>query len=62
MQFLCYVLIYADDMLVTDPSFSPISNIIHKLNENFSLKHLDKPDYFLAIEVKYLNKCYMLLT
>ncbi|MCH79675.1 retrovirus-related Pol polyprotein from transposon TNT 1-94, partial [Trifolium medium] len=57
-----YVLVYVDDILLTGSSSAILHDLIGKLNAQFALKHLGKPDYFLGIEVKYLSTGSVLLT
>jgi hypothetical protein len=45
------VLIYVDDILITDSTSHLIQDLIHKLNIKFVLKQLGEVDYFLGIEV-----------
>lgn len=57
-----YALVYVDDILITGSSSKLVADLISKLNSNFALKHLGKPDYFLEIEVKYLDNGSIILT
>jgi histone deacetylase 1/2 len=47
------VLIYVDDIILTDSSSTQISSLIAKLNSVFALRDLGKLSYFLGIEVTY---------
>jgi histone deacetylase 1/2 len=49
-----YVLIYVDDILITNSAPQAIQDLIHKLNIHFALKQLSELDYFLGIEVHHL--------
>jgi histone deacetylase 1/2 len=57
-----YVLVYVDDILLTGSSSSLLHSLISKLNSQFALKQMGKPDYFLGIEVQHLSNGNMLLT
>lgn len=57
-----HALVYVDDILITGSSAALVNDLIAKLHATFALKQLGKPDYFLGIEVKYLNNSCMLLT
>jgi histone deacetylase 1/2 len=57
-----YVLVYVDDILLTGSSSTLLQDLISKLNSQFALKHMGKPDYFLGIEVHHLPNGNMLLT
>lgn len=47
-----YILVYVDDILITNSSQKLIKELIKKLNKNFALKELGSLSYFLGIEVK----------
>jgi histone deacetylase 1/2 len=57
-----YVLVYVDDILLTGSSSTILHDLIAKLNSQFALKHMGRPDYFLGIEVQYLPSGNLLLT
>ena len=46
-----YLLIYADDMLITGNSSTSIHTVISQLNYHFSLKDLGEVNLFLCVEV-----------
>lgn len=57
-EITLYASVYADDILIIGSS----SSMVHKLRLKFSLKHLDKFDYFMGIKVKHLkNGCMCLI-
>lgn len=43
-----YLLVYVDNIIITDSSTSLIQQLTSKLNSSFSLKQLGKLDYFLV--------------
>ena len=45
------MLVYVDDIIVTDNNHTFIKSLVSKLNSEFSLKDLGDLDYFLGIEV-----------
>lgn len=56
------MLLYVDDIIVTDLSSPRISALISKLNAEFALKQLGDLDYFLGIEIKRLPSGSLLLS
>ncbi|RDX67550.1 hypothetical protein CR513_53561, partial [Mucuna pruriens] len=60
--FCLYVLIYVDDILITDSSPTLVQSLISKLHSVFALKQLGTLDYFLGIEVKSLSNGSLLLS
>ncbi|XP_025677945.1 uncharacterized mitochondrial protein AtMg00810-like [Arachis hypogaea] len=56
-----YILVYVDDILVTESSQAEISNLVIQLNAVFALKDLGEMNYFLGIEAVKLNDSEMLL-
>lgn len=57
-----YALVYVEDIIITGTLSKLITDLIHKLNHQFALKELGKPDYFLGIEVKTLADGSLLMT
>lgn len=57
-----FALVYVDDSLITGSATSLIHDLIRKLHATFALNHMDKPDYFLGIEVKYQANGSIILT
>ncbi|XP_058784000.1 uncharacterized mitochondrial protein AtMg00810-like [Vicia villosa] len=57
-----YVLVYVDDILMTGSSSHLIHKLINQLRQQFSLKKLGKPEYFLGLEVKYQRNGSLILT
>ena len=57
-----YLLVYVDDIIITDSSASLIQQLTSKLNTVFSLKQLCHLDYFLGLEIKYLPNNSILMT
>lgn len=47
---LILFLIYVDDIIVTGPSISSISRLIRTLQDDFALKDLGPPHFFLGVE------------
>ena len=47
------VLVYVDDIIITDSSSTPISSLIAKLDSVFALRDLGQLSFFLGIEVSY---------
>jgi hypothetical protein len=45
-----FVLVYVDDILVTNNSFSTITHLISKLKGEFEVKYLKALSYFLGIQ------------
>lgn len=52
---ITYVLVYVDDILVTDSDTTAITSLIAQLNSEFSLKDLGEDHYFLGIQVSHTN-------
>ncbi|RVW15960.1 Retrovirus-related Pol polyprotein from transposon RE1 [Vitis vinifera] len=52
---ITYVLVYVDDILVTDSDTTAITSLIAQLNLEFSLKDLGEDHYFLGIQVSHTN-------
>ena len=59
---IIYLLVYVDDIIITDSSVNLVQQFPVKLHSNFSLKQLGKLDYFWGIEVKTLTDGSILLT
>lgn len=57
-----YTLVYVDDMLITWTSSKLVHDLISILHQQFSLKKLGKPKYFLDLEVYEQKKCVIILT
>ncbi|KAJ9672960.1 hypothetical protein PVL29_026289 [Vitis rotundifolia] len=53
-QSIVLLVIYVDDIIVTDNDNNIISDLISTLRSEFSLKDLGSLHYFLGLEVKYL--------
>jgi len=49
-NYVIYILIYVDDILITGSSVSVINNIIHSLQATIVVKDLGSLAYFLGIE------------
>jgi histone deacetylase 1/2 len=52
---IVYVLIYVDDIIVTNYSDQAISALLQDLNEHFAIKDLGDLHFFLGIEVKKIS-------
>lgn len=50
-----YVLVYADDIIITGNSLPLVQQIVQNLNSEFSLKLLGQLDYFLGVQVHHLQ-------
>ncbi|KAK1627752.1 hypothetical protein QYE76_002067 [Lolium multiflorum] len=50
-----YLLVYVDDIIVVSSSTAAIDRLIQQLRSSFALKDLGQFNYFLGIEVKFLN-------
>jgi hypothetical protein len=50
-----YVLIYVDDIVLTNSSDDAITALLHDLRGDFALKDLGPLHYFLGIEVKQVH-------
>jgi Reverse transcriptase (RNA-dependent DNA polymerase) len=48
---IIYILVYVDDILITDNCPQAIQALLHALHQNFSIKNLGSLNYFLGIEV-----------
>jgi len=59
---IIYILVYVDDIIITDTSNVVIQQLTTKLHSNFSLKQLGKLYYFLSIEIKSMADETILLT
>ncbi|XP_050890359.1 uncharacterized mitochondrial protein AtMg00810 [Lathyrus oleraceus] len=57
-----YVLVYVDDILITGSSSLLVHKLITQLNQQFALKQLGKPEYFLGLEVAYQANGSIILT
>lgn len=57
-----FALVYVDDILITGSSPSLIQDLINKLNKEFALTKMGRPDYFLGLEFKYLPSGSVLLS
>ena len=47
------VLVYVDDIIITESSSTQISSLIAKLDSVFALRDLGQLSFFLGIEVSY---------
>lgn len=56
-----YALVYVGDTLVTWSWPTLLHNLISEMHDNFSLKKLGIPQYFLGIEVHYQANGYMVI-
>ena len=54
-DILIFLLIYTDDILITENNSTIISLFIEKLGIQFSMKNLGNLHYFLGVEVNYAN-------
>lgn len=59
---IIYLLVYADDIIITRSLIDPILQFITKINTTFFLKNLDNLDYFLGVEVKHMPSGSFILT
>jgi histone deacetylase 1/2 len=50
-----YLLVYVDEIIVVSSSTAAIDRLIQQLRGSFALKDLGQLNYFLGIEVKFLN-------
>ena len=57
-----FLIVYVDDIILTDSSSSLIQQIITQFHSAFSLKQLGQLDYFLGIKIKYLPDRSLLMT
>jgi histone deacetylase 1/2 len=57
-----FLLVYVDDIIITGSSKVLIQQLVHKLDQEFSLKDLGKLDYFLGIEVHHSDSGSILLS
>lgn len=48
-----YMLVYVDDLILTDSDETVINSFISKLNQEFAIKDLGHLNYFLGLEVTY---------
>lgn len=56
------MLVYVDDIIIIGSSQDHIRHIIHKLNDDFSLKQLGDLEYFLGIKVHHQSNGSLLLS
>jgi Reverse transcriptase (RNA-dependent DNA polymerase) len=50
------ILIYVDDIIITENNLEKIKNVKRKLKENFDIKDLGLLKYFLGIEIAHSPK------
>jgi hypothetical protein len=50
-----FLLVYVDDIIIASSSSSVVSDLMHALQQDFSLKDLDSLHYFLGIKVTRSN-------
>ncbi|XP_072089086.1 uncharacterized mitochondrial protein AtMg00810-like [Arachis hypogaea] len=50
-----YLLVYVDDIIVTDNNAAELDKLIYQLNNIFPLKDMGKFCYFLSLEASYLS-------
>ena len=50
---ILFLLVYVDDLIVTDTNLDLVSNMITKLKHEFSIRDLDDLHYFLGLEVHH---------
>jgi Reverse transcriptase (RNA-dependent DNA polymerase) len=50
-KLIIYILVYVDDIIITDNDSETISSLINTLNSTFSIKDLGQLHYFLGIEI-----------
>ncbi|XP_020703654.1 uncharacterized protein LOC110114936 [Dendrobium catenatum] len=55
-----YLLVYVDDILITDNDSKAISELIHKLQSKFTMKNLDPASHFLGIKIDSSTNKYFL--
>jgi len=59
-NFVIYILIYVDDILITGSSASAITNIINSLLATFVVKDLGNLNHFFGVEaLRCLDKIYL---
>lgn len=46
-----FLLVYIDDIIITSDSSSALNEVVHCLNQHFSLKDLGELGYFLGLEI-----------
>ena len=61
-QFVVYILVYVDDIIIMGNNTTLIHSLVSKLNSVFSLKDLGDLDYLLGIEVQRQNDGSLILT
>ncbi|WVZ95434.1 LOW QUALITY PROTEIN: hypothetical protein U9M48_041200 [Paspalum notatum var. saurae] len=54
-NFIMFVLVYVDDIIVASSTQAGISNLLKELSRDFALKDLGDLHYFLGIEVNKVN-------
>ncbi|KAJ1701542.1 hypothetical protein LUZ63_001321 [Rhynchospora breviuscula] len=52
---IIYLLVYVDDIIITGNNDAAIQEIMHSLDNHFSIKNLGDLNYFLGIEVTHQN-------
>ncbi|XP_006603141.1 uncharacterized mitochondrial protein AtMg00810-like [Glycine max] len=52
-KFITYILVYVDDIIITDSSTSAVQSVISKLHSLYPLKDLGTLHFFLGIKANY---------
>lgn len=59
-RLIIFLLVYVDDVIITDNDISMINRLITVLDKEFALKGLSVLNYFLGLQVHYLDSRFII--